>query len=1015
MKNSRVDLDNRKAADIKEQIKALSGVYVPEWHFNTQNPDIGSVIGIIFAEQMAENIGRYNELIDVYHAELANMTGISLLPAQPASTVAVMELASDTVPGSYVQKGTKLYGGDGEQRLIFETTHPLYITNSHLTDILSTDAKSGKIRNIMGDAKRIPIIPEMNSIEQTEEEEIAVSDESANDHMFRPFTAFDESGEELGRNALLLYHSFYFDIKEEKIFMRIKSPDHLAERIINGTYKISYLSEEGFVPFDEVGFAGDDIIYLRKTGECRKVKRDREYSVFLIEACGDVNERIKVKDIDFTSVGEKKPFDSVGTGSVDCDPQNFKPFTEKLSVFDECIMRQDDYFSRVGARITISFDVEYGVNQVQMSTQMVEESLKVVKRKPIMAINMRVVESYVDEISIEYSSKKGWKRLVLASDETTIFGSAKAGRRSFSFICPDDWDDESGRGRAIRFQSIKCDNCYMMPCNHNYPIIKNATVEYSYEDMYVKPERVETVGNTSREDVTAALLSEKGITAFKVSPYTDNALWLGFNRKFTAGPVSMLVVLEDESAYVGTNLRFEYSTIDGFKPLQVIDKTDALARTGQIRFIPPDDMAAVNVEGRRCFWIRVVDVNEHFSVKNVYKPMIRDVVLNVVDVNNIDTHEPEEFYLDEVSPGMTIDLSEGNILDAEVWVNEIGKHTVEEMKQLIRHDPEGVYAEYDSYGNINDFFVRWKEVPSFDKSKDGDRHYVLDRQVSRIVFGDGVHVAIPTVTEATSVRVIARSCYGAEANIPANSLEGCMTRVDFLGGLYNPYPAYGGSSIESIESAMNRAANIIGSRNRIVTMADYKNEVLSFSDNINKVECIIGESVDGSKKDGLISIVLLMKDFGKGTHTFDKLAPMLKSHLEQCVELTAGVDTIEIVEPIGVAISVDIWMNRMTDETDYEVGLKLTDALTSFLSPVSDPLNPGWEIGKLPGKSQIMMKLNALKTGAFIRRLVITATYMDTDGSHECDIDNLPPNKFYVVKSGTHKTHIISEDRLANM
>ncbi len=113
MKNSRVDLDNRKAADIKEQIKALSGVYVPEWHFNTQNPDIGSVIGIIFAEQMAENIGRYNELIDVYHAELANMTGISLLPAQPASTVAVMELASDTVPGSYVQKGTKLYGGDG--------------------------------------------------------------------------------------------------------------------------------------------------------------------------------------------------------------------------------------------------------------------------------------------------------------------------------------------------------------------------------------------------------------------------------------------------------------------------------------------------------------------------------------------------------------------------------------------------------------------------------------------------------------------------------------------------------------------------------------------------------------------------------------------------------------------------------------------------------------------------------------------------------------------------------------
>ncbi|MCR5520634.1 MAG: hypothetical protein K6F44_01835 [Lachnospiraceae bacterium] len=1016
MKNNRVDLDNRKASDIKEQIRTLSKVYVPEWHFDTENPDIGSVIGIIFAEQMAENVGRFNELIDVYHTELANMTGISLLPAQPASTTVVMELASDTVPGSFVRKGTKLFGGDGDRRIIFETSHHLFITNSHLTDILTTQANTGKIRRIIGNAQRMNILPELTQRTGEEEENEEKVTESENEGFgFKPFAAFDESGEELGRNALLLFHSYYFDIVDEKIYMRIDSPDRLADRIMDGTYKLSYMTDKGLKPFDEVGLVKNDILYLKKTGECKKVRRDREYSVLVIEAADNVNERIRVNGIDFSSVGEKQPFQSVGTGSIDCDPLSFRPFSDKLTVFDECFMRHDEYFSRVGARITVSFDVEYGVNSVTMSVAEIEDSLKVVKRKPRLAINTRVVESFVDEISIEYSSSKGWRRLKLSSDESTMFAAAKAGKHSFSFICPDDWDDDGGRGRAIRFQSIRCDNCYMMPCNHNYPIIKNATVEYSYDDIFVKPEHVEVVSNTSREDVTTAFMSGKGITAFRVSSYTDNAIYFGFSSKFAAGPISLHMILEDESSYVGTNLKFEYSSLDGFRTLQVTDKTESFARSGQIRFIPPDDMTAVTVEGRKCYWIRVVDVNGHFSEKNIYRPVIKDIILNTVDVSNIDTHDTEEFFLDEVAPGLTITLAEGNILDAQVWVNEIGKHTAGEMKDLIRDESDRVYAEYDKYGNIEDFFVKWDEVSSFDRSHEGDRHYILDRQTSRIYFGDGVHVAIPTVTTSTAVRVLARSCDGAEANIPADSIDGSMTRVDFLGGLHSLFPAYGGSSIESVDRAMSRASNIIGSRNRIVTMADYKNEILSFSDNINKVECIIGESVDGRKKDGLISIVLLMKDFGRGTHSFDRIVPKLRDHLEKCVELTASFDTIEIVEPIGVAISVDIWMNKMGDETDYAVGLKLTEALESFLSPVSDALHQGWEIGKLPGKSQIMMKLNSLKTGAFIRRLVITGTYMDADGSHECDLENLPANKFYVVKSGIHKAHTISDERLSHI
>ena len=79
MKNSRVELDKRNADDIKNQIEALAKAYVPEWNFDRSNPDIGSVICLLFAEQMADNVKHFNDLVDVYHAELVNMTGVSLM------------------------------------------------------------------------------------------------------------------------------------------------------------------------------------------------------------------------------------------------------------------------------------------------------------------------------------------------------------------------------------------------------------------------------------------------------------------------------------------------------------------------------------------------------------------------------------------------------------------------------------------------------------------------------------------------------------------------------------------------------------------------------------------------------------------------------------------------------------------------------------------------------------------------------------------------------------------------
>ena len=55
-----ITIDSRTEQDILQEIKQLAESYVPEWKFDTENPDIGSVISMIYARQMMDNVDKYS-------------------------------------------------------------------------------------------------------------------------------------------------------------------------------------------------------------------------------------------------------------------------------------------------------------------------------------------------------------------------------------------------------------------------------------------------------------------------------------------------------------------------------------------------------------------------------------------------------------------------------------------------------------------------------------------------------------------------------------------------------------------------------------------------------------------------------------------------------------------------------------------------------------------------------------------------------------------------------------------
>lgn len=137
-------IDQRNTKDVLDELHELSKAYTPEWKFDRENPDAGSVIALIFAGQTMENITRFNQVLEKHRTEFANMYGVIPKPARPAKTIVVMQAGGTAVEGVPVKKGTRLTAvTEAGQEVIFETLHDLFVTNITLTELLAV-SKEGE-------------------------------------------------------------------------------------------------------------------------------------------------------------------------------------------------------------------------------------------------------------------------------------------------------------------------------------------------------------------------------------------------------------------------------------------------------------------------------------------------------------------------------------------------------------------------------------------------------------------------------------------------------------------------------------------------------------------------------------------------------------------------------------------------------------------------------------------------------------------------------------------------------
>ena len=1018
-----MELDHRRVQDIENRIRELARGYVPEWHYDPEHADIGAAIAKVFALSMKENIDLENLTMDRYHVEFVNMLDLSLKAAKPAGSMVQFSLVEDTIPGTQIRKGTRLVASSAATdsgQVIFETDRDIYVTSSRITDAFMTDREDGSFVPLLGDYSPVSLLE--GEVDRTREDEsdsgsdteeasgnttVRISDGKGR---LRPFVLFSEIGN-ISKSAIVLYHESLFDIEDEPIYIRLEGSRDIIEKLRNGDYILRYYTASGFREFDSMEILKDDItVEVKKHEKCRHLLvGGRSYAVITLEATEIVHEAEELNRIGLSSSGEERCADFVTDGSTDLDVESFAPFSDTLALYNECYIGQDLYFSKGGSRVTLSFDVGHRDKSLFLTKQEEEAELKVIKRKPKMLLSDIPAEAYCDEICMEYFNGLGWKKLPTDDDVSGLMSGAGMASIRISFLCPNDWAKiQVGAyfGRAVRIRLLQSDNCFLRPGIHHYPVVEHFRAEFTYEGHFVDPDRLYRISGTGKQEITEEMKTGRRFVAISGGAYNDDALYLGFNNRMEDGPVSLYFELEDQLNMNALKCRFEYSAPDGFKPLKVVDNTKDFSRSGAVIFMPPADMNGLVLEGRKRYWIRVrrSKVQEE-NESRLFLPRIRKVLTNVVYVTNTVTDKEQDFYLNDTSPNQHFALGRQNILDAEVWVNEKRSIRKDEIDRMLIEHPEDIRVETDMIGGISAVFIRWKETPGFDMASD-PRCYMIDRLNGELIFSDGVKAKMPRVTDDVAFKVRIRTCDGSAGNVDVGAISETVGTELYVDRVYNPVRAYGGSDLETMHEAFRRGANLLSSRGRLVSDKDYIYTILGYSDSIASAVCVSGETVDGKQQQQDISFVLLMKDYMEGSFSFHRIAGPLKQYLLERSPVTISPDHVYVVEPIFVSVSVSVWSMVRDEEESFETQNAILDMLKEYFDPVPGKNHAGWPIGILPKKPQIMMKLGTLKNRAVIKKTVITVHYVDKDGEHTLDIDDVKVSPFMVVRSGEHKVHI---------
>jgi hypothetical protein len=370
--------------------------------------------------------------------------------------------------------------------------------------------------------------------------------------------------------------------------------------------------------------------------------------------------------------------------------------------------------------------------------------------------------------------------------------------------------------------------------------------------------------------------------------HRDSSLYLGFNRPFPNRANTLYLQIQPpnpESVAPKANqtvqlsntqrLVWEYPSPKGWLPLTVADETQGFLEKGLIQFVGPTDWITSPHFGQQCYWLRIrqqpLDWQSlpivlfylwrwaiSYELYNLYSmmryfarwvaragdfpvpPRLCAVRTNTTWANQSITLNGEILGSSNHEPNQVLNVSQFPILWGESLVVEEGRLPSESEQRYLRQHfgDEAIATHYDETGRLKTVWVRWQEVPDFHSSAPNDRHYVIDRQLGKIRFGDGQAGKIPP-RGRNNIR-LNTYCMGGgiRGNRDAQTITELKTTIPYIAQVINWEASQGGSNQESLERLKVRSPQRLRHGDRSVTAQDFADLTYEASVDIARVQVI---------------------------------------------------------------------------------------------------------------------------------------------------------------------------------
>ena len=440
-------------------------------------------------------------------------------------------------------------------------------------------------------------------------------------------------------------------------------------------------------------------------------------------------------------------------------------------------------------------------------------------------------------------------------------------------------------------------------------------------------------------------------------------------------------------SWIEVLLKEEDDTTNGFSFDENTADEDSYEQNGDITLHLPERFPAVSFAGYKGCWIRCT-LNEFNSRQPGYanSPRIKTVAMRsiggAVRASQCVLVEEEIIGVSNGKPGQSFEVETVPILEGRG-----------EEKLLVL--PLGSPPEI------------WQKVEDFAESQPQDRHYVVDALAGTIQFGPLIREP-QTIKRETQARAslhqvlpaerspcqnlheqIVEQQYGAipprgaeimftyrtgggkQGNVQANTLEFMRTAIPYIDRVTNHHAAVNGADAESLERAVLKAPQILRSRDRAVTAADFEALTIEGSGGAIARALTLPMSAEGGAGSVRVCVVPQANtdfiEFGRGIapDNFNLDSALRERVLDYLNERRLLGIQVQLQQPnyVGVSVQAEVALKPAYNNPSAKAEIihKLKVALYRYLNPLTGGLEmTGWSFGRPLYPSDIMVVLQQI-------------------------------------------------------